>query len=283
MLEYNNHVMHLMNLSLNNPMALTCYLVKPRHPITTVDLPNSTISIGGGGTSIPLAATVFKDLIDTITNQSQWQRPSATLSALNPNTTQAINGTNQFPGQPSTSALPTTETLGITSPGESLFNQKFFVERFKVLKTRKFTLQPGKRATLSLKMPHRMISFSMLSAVNTTGANPGTWAVPTVLPATSRMWLVSFHGTPAPYLTKLDGTGNFTAFDCPAALLGMYHTEQWCIRQYPAGEYQQLAYRVTAAQDLTGALGPVSFGRVTKVGETVNAGSGATVANIAAT
>lgn len=277
-LEFNKHTVHLMNFSLNNPMAITAYLVKPRHCITTTELASSGVTFGGGGVSISSAATIMAALFSAINNQSSEVRTAA-LTALNPNTTHAIGASNTFPGQP-TSATPTVDNLGIYSPGESLFNQKWFTQRFKVIKVKKFCLQPGKRAQLSIQMPHRMLTPANIGTVNTTGATPGTWSNPFVMYPHSRMWLCSFHGTPAPYVSKLDGTGVFKAFDAPASVLGMYHVEQFCIRQYPAAEYNNVAYRLTGAQDLTGALGPVSFGRVAQAGETVTAGTGGAVANI---
>jgi len=286
MLEFNKHTMHIMNFSLNNPMAVTAYLVKPRYALTTVEFPNTVASFGGGGVSITSGALAMKDIFLTAQAQANQMFPGSKANALNPNNTQAQGAGNTYPGFPTASSvnIPTlTNTAeGVYEPGASLFNNRWFCQRFKILKTRKFSIAPGKRAKLILDMPPRMMSPSLMGTVNTQTdvTKAASYSCPYAHYPHTRMWLCSFHGTPAPYIAK--AATYMQAFECPSAIVGIYHVEQWCIRNQPVTTGTAQAYRVSAPQDITTGppTGPYSFGRVTQVGETVTAGVGGTIGNI---
>lgn len=274
LLEANRHTLWLQNFSLNNPVCITAYLVKPRLAVTTLEMPNSGVTFAGAGPLVfPNGGTVAEDLYKLIQN-AYSQNTAATAPAFNPNTLQAGGASNKYPGVP-TSSTPALTADGMLIPGETLFNNGWFVKRFKVLKTRKFTLKEGKRCKFVLAMPPRQLSFALNQWVN----NGSAYVSPYVLYPHTRFWMISFHGSPAPFISKTDGTGSLVTIDAPPAVLGMYHTEQWCIRQGVHSLYP-LSQRVSAKPAVTTNDVAVSFGRDTRVGETVNAGSGGLIATI---
>lgn len=287
MLEFNKHTMHIMNFSLNNPLAVTAYLVKPRYALTTTEFPNTSAAFGGAGVSITSGAAAMKDIFVTAQASAFQNQPASAPNALQPNTTHAQGAGNTYPGQP-TSTTSKVPTLGATSegiyePGATLFNNRWFCQRFKILKTKKFSIQAGKRAKLTLDMPPRILSPSLMGTVNTQTdvTKAQTYVCPYSFYPHSRFWLCSFHGTPAPYIAK--AATYMQAFECPASIVGIYHVEQWCIRNQPntlPGTAQ--AYRVSAPQDITTGppTGPYAFGRTAWTGETATAGVGSTIANI---
>jgi len=274
LLEANKHITWLQNFSLNNPCCITAYLCKPRSPVTTLEMTKSGVTISAGALVFPSAATIAEDLFNLIQN-SYVQNTSASAAAINPNTLNAVGGGTKYTGQP-TSGTPVLTADALLVPGETPFNCKWFTQRFKVLKTVKTTLKEGKRCKLTITMPPRNLSFALNQWVYD-GTN---YVSPYALYPHSRFWMIGFHGCPAPFLTKTDGTGNLVCIDAPPAVLGFYHTEQWCIRQSLANSLYPLSQRVSARPTITTGDTAVSFGRDTRVGETVNAGSGGVVAVI---
>jgi len=288
LLEANKQTLYLQNFSLNNPVCITAYLCKPRLPITTVEMPNSEVKTSAGAAPLvfPKAADIATDLYSLM--QSAYVQNTGTAPVgYNPNTMQVTKGEiisktdTKYPGQP-TSSTAVLGSDGMLIPGESPFNNKWFTQRFKILKTQKSTLQPGKRCRFHITMPPRQLSFAANNWVITPGGN---YSSPFALFPHSRFWLIAFHACPAPYvgpgpLSAASGPGGtvaLTALDCPPAVLGMYSVEQWCIRQASDPHYP-LSQRVSAKQTISTNDTALSFGRVKHVGEQELQGYGGVVA-----
>lgn len=270
LLESNNHTLFIQNFSLNNPVCITAYRIKPRRWITEVEMPNSDVQISGGALAFPNGGSVAEDIYKLMA-QNNAQSTMASATGFNPNNLQALAVGNKYPGQP-TLATPTLSSTGMLDPGYSPYLNKWLTQHFKILERRRVIVGEGKRMKLTLKMPARMLSFSNLGWVSTAS----NYVNPFSLYSHSQFWLISFHGCPVPYVTKTDGTGLLKAIETPASVIGYYHVEDWCIRQQPVSEFQQVNQRVSAPPVIAGATS-VSFGRDTRVGETVNAGTGGVV------
>lgn len=278
LLEANRHTLWLQNFSLNNAVCITAYLCKPRAALTGIEMPNSVVKLTGAGVApivFPNGGDVSEDLYKLM-QAGYVQNATATMPAFNPNTLQVQGASNKYPGAP-TSSTPVLGSDGMLIPGETPFNNKWFTQRFKILRTVKTTLKEGKRCKFTMVMPPRLLSFALNQWVFDVTANK--YSSPFTLFPHSRFWLIGFHGSPAPFLSKSDGTGNFVTIDAPPAVLGMYHTEQWCIRQGIHGLYP-ISQRVSTKPAVTNGDVAVSFGRDTRVGETVNAGTGGLVSTI---
>jgi hypothetical protein len=275
-LEANRNTLWLQNFSLNNPVCVTAYLCKPRAHITAgsgLEMANCAVTIGAGPALVfPSAAQYAIDLF-TLMQNNYSQNTHSGADGFNPNVVQSIGSSKDYPGQP-TSNTAVLGSDGMLIPGESLFNNKWFCQHFKILRTTKTTLKAGKRCKLTLQMPPRVLSFSNNGWIQNAS---GTFVSPFGLFSHSRFWMVSFHGCPVPYLSTTDGKGTMNSFDCPPAVLGMYSVEQWCIRQSPGQSEYAISQRVSAKQTLTADNVGVSFGRVKLVGETEQSGTGAFV------
>jgi len=290
-LEFNKHTTQVMNLSLNHPMAITAYLCKPRKWLTSVEFPSSEVVFNKAGTmTLPTAGLIMKDLVQGIqANARQNNGVAFSVTPQQPNTWEAQKlASGAYMGYPTNGAsvIPVitqdpatgfgTDLNGIFEAGASLFNQRWFCERFKILRVKKFALGPGKKAKLTLTMPPQVLSATTLGMVQTerklTGGETEIYKAPYVMYPHTRFWMCSFHGTPAPYTET--GLNNLKAFDVPAAVVGMYHVEQWCVRNQPVVSGQSMAFKTSQLQNVATTDGPYSFGRVAYVGEGAAAGTG---------
>lgn len=232
-------------------------------------MPDSDVVINAGALVFPNHGLLAEDLYKHM-ERSFSQNTIANPIGFNPNTLQAQASGNKYPGWPNSQTAVMSGT-GMLDPGVTPFQNKFFTQHFKVLKTRKFSMGPGARRKITLPMRPRMLSFATTGWTVTASA----YVNPFALLDHSRFWLISFHGCPAPFLTKTDGTGLLKAIDTPRSVLGYYHVEDWCIRQAVPDSYN-VNQRVSVPPTLTSTTA-VSFGRDTRVGETVNAGTGGVV------
>lgn len=276
LLEANKHTTWLQNMSLNNKMCITAYLVKPRKPITTVELPAGEVKFTANTSlTLPTAGSITDALL-ALMNNSFAQNSTGAPIGQNPNFFDAPKSGKFTTGIPSTSTSKfSSDALFI--PGETPFNSQWFVQRFKVLKTRKTVLGPGKRCKLSMTMPPRQLSW----ANNDWVYGASAYQSPFVMWPHTRFWMISFHGAPAPFLTKTDGTGNLAGVDCPPSVLGFYHVEQFCLRQSIPNTIYKTSQRISAKTDL-GTSTAVTFGHIPKISETATTGAGGKICDIAA-
>lgn len=291
LLEANKHTLYLQNFSLNHPVCIEAYLCKPRSYISALEMPTSSVQIQAGAITGPRGADISRDHFNWM-NLAYSQNSVANPVGFNPNTMEVPVGetidktATKYPGAPTgwNAAALTADAMLV--PGISPFDNKHWCQKFKVLRTAKTTLGPGKRCRFTLTMQPRMLSYATMGWTVIPGA---TYVSPYTLFPHSRFWLIAFHACPTPWVADplsnaaVGGKKQMTALDCPPAVLGMYHVEQFCIRMTPSHSLYPVNQRISAKQTLTTGDVALAFGHIPKIGETAIQGVGGMVATAPST
>lgn len=227
--EWTKNTLYMINVSLNQPLLFHAYLCKPRRNITYKELNEGT---GGSGCDILSPSTrVYHDLF-----------------ALAKCNTDATYKTNPAPSK-------TMQHWRWDDLGETPFNNPWFCRNFKILRTKKWSIGPGRRSTITMMNGRDRINGYRLGwqyiAASATSADIA------MTPKYTRFWMVAFHSQhqifSSPDYKKIE------AFTAPVASVLTYHTRQFCIR-IDSSQPQPLLGRLNSEQNLDGSYIPLHIG-----------------------
>lgn len=246
-LEWERNTMYVINTSVNCPVLVTAYLVKPRMAIT---IQEADLAAGGNGSG---------SVINGATNSAAVFESIMRLAAT--------NVLNSYKAAPSTGT--SMQKFDWDELGQVPFNNRYFCQKFKVLKSKKFTMQPGRRAVFTVSGKRAQINGYKLGYYcykNEGDPTPSFQQQHCMLPKDTRFWMIAYHSHLQLYTTK-DTHEKVVGFDAPPAVLTTYHTRQFCIR-IDSSQPQPLVGRLNAVQTL-GTSQPRHIGGRMYPGETV--------------
>lgn len=220
-LEWSRDTLYAINTSVNLPCMIHAYYIRPRRNITFTELSKAA----GGTIDIASApALVYDSLFKLAAN-------------------------NQQEGY---KAVPSTGTTMVKwdwkNLGEIPFNNHWFCTNFKVIRSKKFAVQPGHRFTFVITQRRQVINFAKLGWYYYNEGAGSTNQEIAMTPKSTRFWMIAHHGQRQLYCTK-DTHDQVIGFDAPPTYLTTFHTRQFCIR-VDSTQPQPLLGRLTADQTL---------------------------------
>jgi len=227
--EWTKNTLYLINVSLNQPVLFHAYLVKPRRNITYKELNEST---GGSGLGITSTSTrIYHALFD--------------LAKCN---TDATYKTNPAPSK-------TMQHWNWDDLGEVPFNNPWFCRNFKIIRTKKWSIGPGRRSTITMQNGRDRLNGYRLGFQFISG--DATSADIAMTPKYTRMWMVAFHSQHQ--IFSSNDYKKIEAFTAPTASVLTYHTRQFCIR-IDSSQPQPLLGRLNSEQNIDPSYIPLHIG-----------------------
>lgn len=220
-LEWSRDTLYSINTSVNTPVNIHAYYVRPRRNVSFTELQKAS----GGSMDIASAPALIYDTLFTLAKQNQQEG---------------------YKAAPSTGT--TMQKWDWKTLGEVPFNNHWFCTNFKIIRSRKFTVQPGSRFSFDVTQRRKTINFSKLGWYYYNEAAGSTYQDIAMTPRDTRFWMIGYHSPHQLYCTK-DTHDQVIGFDAPPAYLTTFHTRQFCIR-IDSSQPQPLLGRLTADQTL---------------------------------